>query len=316
MSVIAQSQPPTEQRHPRAQGIDTLSDDETLAILLDSQIEAARAVRTALPDLARGARAVQAALERGGNLVYAAAGSSGLQALADGLEIPPTFGIPARRIHILRAGGYDNMTVPKEGAEDDRDAASADAAVIGPDDCVLCLAASGNTIYPNVILDIARSRGATTIGIANNPGTRLLETADIAILLPTPPEVIAGSTRLGAGTAQKIALNLMSTLLGIRTGNVMDGLMVNVATSNRKLRGRAAEIVQMLSGCDADTARRSLEAAGWKVKEAVLIARGAEGPHEAAAALEQAGQNLRLALEIREQDITARNRTGAGKGAA
>ncbi len=308
MPDTAPARPQTEAIHPQAQGLDTLAPARILSILLDGQIAAAEAVRSALPALGQGAEAMRAALLRGGNIVYAAAGSSALQALADGLEIPPTFGIPAERIHILRAGGYENMTRPREGAEDDATEAAAHAAVIGERDCVLCLAASGNTIYPNVVLDTARARGAFTIGMANNPGSRLLAEADLAILLPTPPEVIAGSTRLGAGTAQKIALNLMSTLLGIRMGHVMDGLMVNVATSNRKLRGRAAEIVQMLSGCDAAAARRSLEASGWKVKEAVLIARGAGDAGAARGFLEQGEESLRAALALLDQALREQRR--------
>ncbi len=287
--------PQTERLHPRARGLDTLPGGEILSILLEAQVAAARAVGEALGALERGAAAMEGALRGGGRLVYAAAGSSGLQALADGLEIPPTFGIPTERIEILRAGGFENMTVPREGAEDDAEAAAADAEVIRAGDCVICLAASGNTIYPVKIMEIARARGAVTIGIANNPGTRLLE-ADIPVLLPTPPEVIAGSTRLGAGTAQKIALNLMSTLLGVRLGHVMDGRMVNVATSNVKLRGRAAKIVRDIAGCDEDTARRCLEAAQWAVKEAVLIASGAKDLAAARRYLDAANQNLRSAL--------------------
>ncbi|HHL22221.1 MAG TPA: N-acetylmuramic acid 6-phosphate etherase, partial [Aliiroseovarius sp.] len=170
------------------------------------------------------------------------------------------------------------------------------AGVIGPGDCVTCLAASGNTIYPATILEIARSRGATTIGIANNPNTRLLAHADIPILLPTLPEVIAGSTRLGAGTAQKVALNLMSTLLGIRMGHVLDGLMVNVATSNTKLKGRAAGIVRQITGCDGATATDALERGAWNVKLAILIASGAQGAEHAREILDRAGGNLRAAL--------------------
>ena len=161
---------------------------------------------------------------------------------------------------------------------------------------MICLAASGNTIYPVTIMDIARQRGATTVGMSNNPGTKLLAGADIPVLLPTPPEVIAGSTRLGAGTAQKIALNLMSTLLGVRMGHVMDGLMVNVATSNTKLRARAEKIVCDIAGCDNATARRCLEAADWGVKEAVLVASGATDLAQATKYLNAADQNLRSAL--------------------
>ncbi|HFQ15528.1 MAG TPA: N-acetylmuramic acid 6-phosphate etherase, partial [Rhodobacteraceae bacterium] len=266
-----------------------------LEILHRAQVAAAGAVADALPALERAAAAVEAALRGGASLVYAAAGSSALQAMADGLEIPPTFGIPAERIHILRAGGLQDLSVAREGAEDDAEAARRAAEVIAPGDAVICLAASGNTIYPVTIMEIARARGATTIGMSNNPGAKLLS-ADIPVLLPTPPEVIAGSTRMGAGTAQKIALNLISTLVGIRLGHVLDGLMVNVATSNIKLKGRAAGIVRRITGCDAATAEAALAQAGWRVKEAVLIVSGAGGAEAAREYLERAGQNLRAAL--------------------
>lgn len=288
----------TEQTHPLADGLDRLNGAQILSVLHDGQVAAVAAVSGAIPALERGAEAMTAAIRAGGNIVYAAAGSSGLQCLADGLEIPPTFGVPASRIHILRAGGFENMTVPKEGAEDDAEEAREAATVIGPDDCVICMAASGNTIYPNVVMDIAKARGATSIGVANNADTRLLRGADIPVLLPTPPEVIAGSTRLGAGTAQKIALNLMSTLMGVRLGHVMNGLMVNVATSNIKLKKRAEGIVMDLTGCDAKTAHKNLLRADWGVKQAVLITSGAKNREEAETYLEAAAQNLRAAISM------------------
>jgi len=286
---------PTEETHPGALGLDQRAPAEILQILHQAQVEAAEAVAQALPALEQAALAIEAALRKGGNLVYAAAGSSALQAMADGLEIPPTFGIGAERIHILRAGGLQDLSVAKEEAEDDGAAARLAAEVIGPDDAVICLAASGNTIYPVTVMQISRARGAVTIGMSNNPGAKLL-TADVPILLPTPSEVIAGSTRLGAGTAQKIALNLISTLLGIRMGHVYDGLMVNVTASNIKLRGRAAGIVRRVTGCDAAVAEDALERADWGVKEAILIVSGAGDLTAAQEYLERAGQNLRAAL--------------------
>jgi N-acetylmuramic acid 6-phosphate etherase len=302
----------TEKTHTAAAGLDLLSGVEILTVMYDAQIAAAKVVSAAIPALEAGATAMADAIKSGGNIVYGAAGSSGLACLADGLEIPPTFGVPATRIHILRAGGFDNMTVPKEGAEDDADAARAAAQVIGPKDCVICIAASGNTIYPNVIIDIARELGATTVGIANNPGTKLIAGSDIPILLNTPPEVIAGSTRLGAGTAQKIALNMMSSLMGVKLGHVVDGLMVNVATSNIKLKKRAEGIVMQIAGCDADTAHKNLKRAGWGVKEAILITCGAKDRDDASIYLDLADQNLRSAMSlVASGDIHDENRANA-----
>ncbi|MGR3290451.1 MAG: N-acetylmuramic acid 6-phosphate etherase [Paracoccaceae bacterium] len=286
----------TEKLHSGAAGLDQFSDVEILTVMYDAQIEAAKTISAAIPAIEAGAQAMTDAIKSGGNIVYAAAGSSGLACLGDGLEIPPTFGVEASRIHILRAGGFDNMTVPKEGAEDDADEAREAARVIGPSDCVICMAASGNTIYPNIIMNIARDLGATTVGIANNPGTKLLEGSDIPILLSTPPEVIAGSTRLGAGTAQKIALNMMSSLMGVKLGHVMDGLMVNVTPTNNKLKKRAAGIVMQITGCDAETAHQNLQRTDWGVKAAILITSGAKDSDEATKFLAMADQNLRSAI--------------------
>ena len=238
----------TEQIHEKANGLDKLEGTEILAILLDSQVEAAKCVLPAIEPIERGARAMADAIISGNKLIYAAAGSSGLQAMADGLEITPTFGIPISQIKILRAGGLEDMSRPKGEMEDSEEAAIKDGKIIEAGDCVICLAASGNTNYPVTIMEICKKLGATTIGIANNPDTKLLENSDIPILLPTPPEVIAGSTRLGAGTAQKIALNMMSSCMGVYLGNVMDGMMVNLIANNTKLFKRSEEIVMNITG--------------------------------------------------------------------
>lgn len=286
----------TEQPHPQASGLDLLTGLEILTTLHDGQVAAAKSVATAIPALENGADAMAAAIRSGGNLVYAAAGSSGLMGLADGLELPPTFGIPTSRISILRAGGLEDMAKPKGEAEDDSHAAARDAVNIGPNDCVICLAASGNTVYPVTIMEIAKARGATTIGISNNNNTLLITGSDIPVFLATPPEVIAGSTRLGAGTAQKMALNMMSSLMGVRLGHVMDGLMVNVIANNVKLFERAENIVMNITGCDRNTASKNLKAANGGVKQAILITSGAKDLSDATKYLDMADQNLRSAI--------------------
>ena len=236
------------------------------------------------------------AIINGNKLVYAAAGSSGLQAMADGLEITPTFGIPISQIKILRAGGLEDMSRPKGEMEDSEEAAIKDGQIIKAGDCVICLAASGNTNYPVTIMQMCKEIGATTIGIANNPNTKLLEKSDIPILLSTPPEVIAGSTRLGAGTAQKIALNMMSSCMGIYLGNVMDGMMVNLIANNIKLFKRSEEIVMNITGCNRDQAAKSLQRSKGAVKLAVLLIEGAKTLSEAKQFLDQEMQNLRAAI--------------------
>ena len=296
------SRPNTELMHHEAANLDRLPNAEILTILHRSQVDAANAVAAAIDSLAQGAEAMALAVRNGRKLVYAAAGSSGLQGMADGLEITPTFGVPISQIKILRAGGLEDLSCPKGEAEDNVAAAQLDASVIEAGDCVICLAASGSTAYTVTILKLAQEKGAVTIGISNNPDTALLSHADIPILLPTPPEVIAGSTRLGAGTAQKIALNMMSSLMGVRLGHVLDGLMVNVIANNEKLCRRAEEIVMQVTGCDRSTASSNLHKANGAVKEAVLLALGAESYFDAQTLLERNNQNLRDALAALQLD--------------
>ena len=294
----------TEARSPMSVGIDKFDDLRIMDILLNGQIDAATSINQSINSLCEGARAMAKAVSEGHQLVYAAAGSSGLQAIADGLEITPTFGVPLQQIQILRAGGMEGLSRLNGAVEDDAEAAADDAGIIAAGDCVICLAASGNTVYPVTIMNVANDRGATTIGISNNPETELLKHSDIPILLPTPPEVIAGSTRLGAGTAQKIALNMMSTLMGIQLGHVMDGLMVNVIANNNKLLDRAQRIVSDLTGCQLDVAAEKLEITDGSVKEAVLMVEGVGSLEEARRLLERADGNLRRALDRRADGRT------------
>ena len=296
------SRPNTELMHHEAANLDRLSNAEILTILHRSQVDAANAVAAAIDSLAQGAEAMALAVRNGRKLVYAAAGSSGLQGMADGLEITPTFGVPISQIKILRAGGLEDLSRPKGEAEDNVAAAQLDASVIEAGDCVICLAASGSTAYTITILKLAQEKGAVTIGISNNPDTALLSHADIPIHLPTPPEVIAGSTRLGAGTAQKIALNMMSSLMGVRLGHVLDGLMVNMIANNEKLYRRAEEIVMQVTGCGRSTASSNLHKANGAVKEAVLLALGAQSYFDAQNLLERNNQNLRDALAALQLD--------------
>ncbi len=292
----------TEALHRDAEGLDTRSPREILSSLAEAQIEAAQAVRAAIASIAEAAAVIAEKLGAGGRLVYAAAGSSGLMALADALELPGTFGIARERIIILIAGGEQALRDLAGAPEDD--AAGAAAAVeefgIGPGDCLISLSASGSTPYALGALEAAGRLGAATVAIANNRGAPLLEKADIAILLETPPEVIAGSTRMGAGTAQKIALNMLSTLAAVHLGHVHDGYMVNLFADNAKLRGRAARIVAAVSGCGVEDAARLLDRSGGGVKAAILLAAGATDAGFAQDILERTGQKLRPALsEVR-----------------
>ena len=197
------------------------------------------------------------------------------------------------------------MPQPKGNMEDNKSAAISDAEIIESGDCVICLAASGNTTYPSVIMKIAKKVGATTIGIANNPDTELLVGSDIPVLLLTPPEVVAGSTRLGAGTAQKIALNTMSTYMGILLGHVMDGQMVNLIANNAKLFKRSEKIVMNITGCNTKMAKDALTEANGAVKLAILLISGAKSILNAQNILESENQNLRSAIrQIKSENLS------------
>ncbi len=289
----------TEMSHPYAKGFDLLAPEESLMILARAQAEAAAVVQQAVPQIAQAAKLMAETVAGKGRLIYAAAGSSGLMAMADALELPGTFGIERSRIKILFAGGIEALMALEGGPEDDAEAARLEVAQagIGPGDCLLALTASGSTPYPMAAVEAARLAGARTIAISNNPGVPLFERADIAICLPTPPEVIAGATRMGAGTAQKIALNMLSTMMAVHLGHVHDGFMVNVVADNIKLRQRAQGIVATIAGVDGATASKALDATGGAVKPAVLLAAGAKTSIEARTMLDHSSGHLRPALE-------------------
>jgi N-acetylmuramic acid 6-phosphate etherase len=289
--------PPTEFASPRFDALDAWNDVTVLDALWEAQLSAVASIRAALPALGAAAAASVPLLRRGGRLVYAGAGTSGRIAVQDGAELGPTFDWPPERLVLLMAGGDTALTRAVENAEDRADLAAAaiEAAAIGPDDVVIGLAASGNTPWTLACVVTAAARGALTIGIANNPDTRLLAAAAHKILLPTPPEPVAGSTRLGAGTAQKVVLNLFSTLLMVRLGRVYRGRMVDMQARNAKLRHRAERMVQDLTGATPDAARAALESAGGRVKTAVLVASG-HSPEQAADLLERHQGSLRDAL--------------------
>jgi N-acetylmuramic acid 6-phosphate etherase len=293
------AQPVTEQRHPRAQDLDALPGAEVLGVILDQQALSVAALAAALPQIERAAELVAAALRGAGRLVYAGAGSSALMANADGLELHGTYGVDPARIRLLMAGGLPvDARMPGE-TEDDTAAALAGVADLGPGDIVIAVTASGRTPFALAAAEAARARGAKVVAIANNSGAPLFALADVAIHLATPPEVIAGSTRMGAGTAQKVALNMISTLAGIRLGQVHDGMMVGVVADNAKLRARAAGMVAAIAGVSAEAARAALDTAGGEVKPAVLVALG-ETLDRARALLKDADGNLRAALGLRD----------------
>ena len=289
----------TETISARYSTLDLWPTGEAVDAMLEAQMAAAAAVRPAAAAIAKAADEAAERLHGAeGRLVYVGAGTSGRIAVQDGVELGPTFDWPEARLLYLIAGGAQAITASVEDAEDD--AAGARRLIgqqaVGPQDVVIGVAASGNTPFTVAAVERARAAGALTIGIANNDRTALLTAAHHGILLPTGEEVVAGSTRMKAGTAQKIALNLFSTATMLRLGLVHGNMMVAMRLSNAKLRGRAVEIVQSIAGGTAEAAKTALVRAGGDIRTAVLVAGGAT-PEEARARLVRAGGVLRRALE-------------------
>lgn len=289
----------TEARHERAKGLDQAAPGDVLRLLWDGQLRAAQAVESALPALAAAASAMAATLKGEGRLLYIGAGSSGLMALADALELPGTYGIAPGRVVVIMAGGLSDLAALPGAPEDDaaEGARAATAAAPGPRDCAIAVSASGATPFVLAAAETCRAAGARLIALSNHAAAPLLAGADLPVLVETPPEVIAGSTRMGAATAQKIAFNMMSTLAGVMLGHVHDGHMVNLVADNGKLRARAMRMVSEISGIGTEEAGQVLSRASGSVKVAVLLAAGARTPQEAEAALAAHGQSLRLALD-------------------
>jgi N-acetylmuramic acid 6-phosphate etherase len=286
----------TEHISPRYVDLDSWPAAEMIAAMYEGQLAAAAAVGGALGAIAAAVEDAVPALERGGRIVYVGAGTSGRIGVQDGSELHPTFDWPADRVVFVIAGGLDALVRSVERAEDN-EAAGAQAmadATIGASDVVIGIAASGATPYTIGALRAAAAAGAVTIAVASNPGA-LLEVARHRILVDTGSEALAGSTRMKAGTAQKIVLNLLSTAMMVRMGRVFRGLMVDMRASNAKLRRRAATMVSEIVRCPDSDAARYVEQADGDVKTAVLLGLGL-GRSEAAQLLRRHGGNLRKAI--------------------
>lgn len=268
----------TERPSPRYSGIDLWDAADILDAMIEGQFAAVAAVRAARPALEHAATAMEARLERGGRLIYAGAGTSGRLAVQDGAELMPTFNWPQDRLLLLIAGGSDALLRSVEGAEDEveQGVRAVAAYAVGPRDVLIAVAASGTTPFTLACLQEAKRRAALTIGIANNPGTPLLTEADHPIFLDTGAEPIAGSTRMKAGTAQRIALNVLSSLLMIQLGRVYDGLMVDVQAVNQKLVRRSEDMLLRLTSRSREEVRQALGRANGDVKLAVLLLRGCD----------------------------------------
>ena len=287
----------TEGRHPHSAGMQDREGAVVLDQLLAAQQAALVSVRAAIPAIEAAAGLAAEVLRAGGKLGYAGAGSSGLMALADALELAGTFGILPDRTPVLFAGGAAALLHMTGGVEDDPALALEDFTASGlrAGDAVLCLSASGSTPYTLEVARLARAAGVKVVGFANVAGSPLAALSDIGVTLETGPELVNGSTRMGAATAQKVALNMLSTRIGVLLGHVQDGYMVNLIADNTKLMDRAARIVSALSGQGMDTARVALSQSGGAVKPAVLIAAGA-APDRATALISDNGGRLGPAL--------------------
>ncbi|GBD16721.1 N-acetylmuramic acid 6-phosphate etherase [bacterium HR26] len=289
----------TEAINPRTRDIDTCSAEEIVELILSEDARVVPAVMAERDAIARLAEVVAERLRCGGRLIYAGAGTSGRLGMLDAVELPPTFGIHPGQVVALVAGGPAALTGAVEEAEDDAAAGAADVAAIdvGPADVVLGITASGRTPYVLGAVAEARARGAYVAGLACNRPSPLEELVDLMIAPVVGPEVIAGSTRMKAGTAQKLVLNALSTTVMIRLGKTFGNLMVDVRPSNQKLWQRAARIVMQATGLQGDEAQRLLEAAAGEPKTAIVMALAGVDAEEARRRLAAREGRVRDAIE-------------------
>jgi N-acetylmuramic acid 6-phosphate etherase len=254
-----------------ASDLDRLPPAGVVRRILDADATVAEAVARVEADLVRAVELAGARFQAGGDVLYVGAGTSGRLAHLDAAELPPTYGTHPRRVRVLMAGGEEAFLRAVEGAEDDEDAArSAVASEARPEDVVVGIAASGSTPYTVAAVEAARELGAATVGIACRRGSRLADAADVAIEVETGDEVIRGSTRMKAGTAQKMVLNAFSTAVMVTTGRVYRDLMVDMPPTNRKLRRRAIAMVAEVADVDDDRASAALDRADGEVKTAIV----------------------------------------------
>jgi len=288
----------TEQPHPEHADLDTYPTDALVRAFVDDQQQALAAVQAATAQIVDAVDAALPRLRAGGRLIYVGAGTSGRLGVLDSVELPPTFSWPPERAIGLLAGGEGAMFRSVEGAEDSPALGAADLAALapGPNDVVLLVSASGTAPYVRGALEAARAAGCLTIGIANNPGVPVALQAEIAIVLDSGAEVISGSTRLKAGTAQKIALNSLSSTLMVRLNKVHGNLMVDLRVTNLKLQRRALRLTRLASGADAAAAQAALAAAGGSVKRAIVMLKAAVDAAEAQRRLDAADGSVRGAL--------------------
>ncbi|MBC8101105.1 MAG: N-acetylmuramic acid 6-phosphate etherase [Cytophagales bacterium] len=292
--------PTTELANPRTEGLDQLATEAMLARINDEDATVATVVRGVLPQIARAVDAVADSLRGGGRLIYVGAGTSGRLGCLDAAECLPTFGVPPEQVFGIIAGGEQALLRAVEGAEDDGDAGAAamDAARVGPGDAIVGVSASGGAPYVRSAVRRAKERGASvTISVANSADAPLSGDVDIAIEAVSGPEAIQGSTRLKAGTAQKLILNMLSTGAMVRIGKTYGNRMVDVQATNVKLVRRSLRLIREIGGADSDEAASEvLRRADGSVKLAIVLARLGLEPEAGRSRLREAGGFLAVAL--------------------
>jgi len=286
----------TERVDPAFAELDLLDTVDQVRLMTEQGVVAAQAVAAEGQSIARATDAIVARLRRGGRLVYVGAGTAGRMGVLDASEIPPTFGTDPALVVGVIAGGERALRSAVEDAEDDIAAGAAAAEQLGADDAIVGISASGRTPFVIAALRTARERGAFCVSLACNRGAEISELADVAIEVVVGPEVVAGSTRLKAGTAQKLVLNAISTVAMVQSGKVYGNLMVDVQSTNEKLRVRAERTVMHATGCSAAQAAAALKAADGSVKLAIALVQTEMDVATARAALAAADGNLRQAL--------------------
>jgi N-acetylmuramic acid 6-phosphate etherase len=289
----------TELSNPRTTNIDQLSTLEVVTRMNEEDAMVAASVRNALPAIAQAVDAIADRLQRGGRLLYVGAGTSGRLGVLDAAECVPTFSTDPMMVQGIIAGGEQALITSIEGAEDDRDAGRAELVARGlwERDAVVGIAASGTTPYVLGAIEVANEIGALSAGVACNVPSPLLEMAQIAIGIPVGAEILTGSTRLKAGTAQKMVLNMLSTATMIRLGKVYGNLMVDVKVTNAKLLDRARRIVAEIAGVSKEDAAHLLTQANNEVKTAIVMQRRSVTPEEARRLLSKAGGRLRPVID-------------------
>jgi len=298
-SETQQGLPVTEQENPRTRGLSTLPTAEVLRLMNEEDAGVAAAVRRVLPEVGRAVEGIVERLRAGGRLFYVGTGTSGRLGVLDASECPPTFGVPAELVQGIIAGGYDALYRATEASEDDREAGARDAQARGVNgkDALVGIAASGRTPYTVGAVEFARGLGAFTAALTCAPGSPITRAAEVAIVPVVGPEVVAGSTRLKAGTAQKMVLNMLSTATMIRLGYVSGNRMTNMRPSNVKLRARSERILAAEAGIDEGAAREALEAAGGDLRVALVMSKTNRTREEAESALAASGWVVARAVE-------------------